>query len=266
MGKLAAKQGDRVVGTDTHLVLMPGTPPTQVPQPLPFSGTITGGLSGDVSIMGKPAAVVGCTAVNSPAHLPHGRDLVHAALTSPLALADMIATGKSVEDVVQVGFGEGIARRFAAEGAKVLVADIDGARAERAMARKRADYFAAGTKVVWDVDVLREEVVRVFRPSDPEQPVFYRRGDMAEAEPALPGWQMPVEYEGVGAEHLAVRSAADHHALRLEREVLRPPVRVGHNDSKCLHGHRTKFPDLEAGSPKLHDHRCDHQQHDAKEE
>ena len=29
------------------------------------------------------------------------------------------------------GFGEGIARRFAAEGAKVLVADIDGARAER---------------------------------------------------------------------------------------------------------------------------------------
>ena len=30
-----------------------------------------------------------------------------------------------------LGFGEGIARRFAAEGAKVLVADIDGARAER---------------------------------------------------------------------------------------------------------------------------------------
>ena len=29
------------------------------------------------------------------------------------------------------GFGEGIAKRFAAEGAKVLVADIDGARAER---------------------------------------------------------------------------------------------------------------------------------------
>jgi 3-oxoacyl-[acyl-carrier protein] reductase len=29
------------------------------------------------------------------------------------------------------GFGAGIARRFAAEGAKVLVADIDGARAER---------------------------------------------------------------------------------------------------------------------------------------
>ena len=32
---------------------------------------------------------------------------------------------------------------------KVSKADID------AMAQKRADYFAAGTKVVWDVDVLR---------------------------------------------------------------------------------------------------------------
>ena len=30
-----------------------------------------------------------------------------------------------------LGFGEGIAKRYAAEGAKVLVADIDGARAER---------------------------------------------------------------------------------------------------------------------------------------
>jgi len=30
-----------------------------------------------------------------------------------------------------LGFGEGIAQRFAAEGARVLVADIDGARAER---------------------------------------------------------------------------------------------------------------------------------------
>jgi hypothetical protein len=31
------------------------------------------------------------------------------------------------------------------------------------MAAKRADYFAAGTLVVWDVDVLREQVVRVYR-------------------------------------------------------------------------------------------------------
>ena len=68
-----------------------------------------------------------------------------------------------------------------------------GPKAERAMARKRADYFAAGTLVVWDVDVLRDNCVRVFRASDPHNPTIYRRGDAAEAEPALPGWSFAVD-------------------------------------------------------------------------
>ncbi|HEX8243051.1 MAG TPA: Uma2 family endonuclease, partial [Longimicrobium sp.] len=38
-----------------------------------------------------------------------------------------------------------------------------GPAAEREMAWKRADYFAAGTQVVWDVDVLREGLIRVYR-------------------------------------------------------------------------------------------------------
>ncbi|MFP5261977.1 MAG: Uma2 family endonuclease [Blastocatellia bacterium] len=67
-----------------------------------------------------------------------------------------------------------------------------GPKAERAMARKRADYFAAGTLVVWDVDVLKEEVVRVYRAGEPEGPRVYRRGEVADADPALPGWSMPV--------------------------------------------------------------------------
>ena len=68
-----------------------------------------------------------------------------------------------------------------------------GLRAERAMAAKRADYFAAGTRVVWDVDVLREELIRVYRADDPEHPAIYRRGEMAEAEPAVLGWRFPVQ-------------------------------------------------------------------------
>ena len=67
-----------------------------------------------------------------------------------------------------------------------------GLRAERAMAAKRTDYFAAGTQVVWDVDVLREELVRVYRASDPENPTIYRRGEVADAEPAVPDWRFPV--------------------------------------------------------------------------
>ena len=69
-----------------------------------------------------------------------------------------------------------------------------GPAAERAMAAKRADYFAAGTRVVWDVDLLDENVVRVFRNGDADRPAAtYRRGQSADAEPAVPGWTMPVD-------------------------------------------------------------------------
>ncbi len=52
------------------------------------------------------------------------------------------------------------APRFAAE---VRSEEDYGPAAETAMADKRRDYFAAGTLVVWDVDFLSEDVVRVFR-------------------------------------------------------------------------------------------------------
>jgi Uma2 family endonuclease len=68
-----------------------------------------------------------------------------------------------------------------------------GAKAERPVAEKRADYFAAGTRVVWDVDLLGEDVVRVYRADDPQRVKVYRRGEVAEAEPAVPGWTMPVD-------------------------------------------------------------------------
>ena len=68
-----------------------------------------------------------------------------------------------------------------------------GPAAERAIAKKRADYFAAGTKVVWDVDLDSDDVIRVYRSDNPDSPTIYRRSDVAEAEPAVPGWTMPVE-------------------------------------------------------------------------
>lgn len=68
-----------------------------------------------------------------------------------------------------------------------------GPRADEAIARKIRDYFAAGTQVVWDVDLLSEDVVRVYRSTAPDHATAYRRGDEAEAEPAVPGWRMPVD-------------------------------------------------------------------------
>jgi Uma2 family endonuclease len=67
------------------------------------------------------------------------------------------------------------------------------AGAEQEMAEKRADYFLAGTEVVWDVDTLAE-CIHVYRASDPDHPVTYKRGDTAEAEPAVPGWRVPVDW------------------------------------------------------------------------
>jgi hypothetical protein len=39
---------------------------------------------------------------------------------------------------------------------------------------------------------LRERLVRVYCAGEPDRPTVYRSGDVAEAEPALPGWTMPV--------------------------------------------------------------------------
>jgi Uma2 family endonuclease len=85
-----------------------------------------------------------------------------------------------------------------AEGAPAFAAEIRsegdyGPAAEKAMAAKRADYFAAGTQVVWDVDLLGDDPVRVYRASAPTTPTVYRPGEAAEAEPAVPGWTMPVD-------------------------------------------------------------------------
>ena len=83
------------------------------------------------------------------------------------------------------------------EGAPAFAAEVRsehdyGPKAEREIAQKVADYFTAGAKVVWDVDLLGPDVVKVYRGSDPYNPTIYRRGDIAEAEPAVPGWRMPV--------------------------------------------------------------------------
>ncbi|MEA2563580.1 MAG: hypothetical protein QOH06_5084 [Acidobacteriota bacterium] len=69
MGMPAAKEGDQIMGIDTHIVLVPPGP-VPTPLPHPFAGKLNGGLSSDVKIMGKAAATVGSTADNSPAHIP----------------------------------------------------------------------------------------------------------------------------------------------------------------------------------------------------
>lgn len=68
-----------------------------------------------------------------------------------------------------------------------------GASAEARLAAKRRDYFAAGTLCVWDVDVLGPDLINSHHSSDPETPIVFRRGDIADAGDAVPGWSMPVD-------------------------------------------------------------------------
>jgi Uma2 family endonuclease len=84
------------------------------------------------------------------------------------------------------------------EGAPVFAVEVRsehdyGPAAERAMQEKRADYFACGTVVVWDVDLLSPDVIKSYKASDPDNPLIFRRGDIADAEPAVPRWRMAVD-------------------------------------------------------------------------
>jgi len=84
------------------------------------------------------------------------------------------------------------------QGAPIFAVEVRsandyGPKAEQKMADKRADYFAAGTHIVWDVDLLSPDVVRSYHAGDPERPRIFRRGEMASAEPGVPGWSMPVD-------------------------------------------------------------------------
>ena len=84
-------------------------------------------------------------------------------------------------------FIEGVPQ-FAAE---VCGENDYGPAAELEMRAKRAVYFEAGALVVWDVDP-KAETVAAHRAEAPDEPILFRRGDEAHAEPAVPGWRMSV--------------------------------------------------------------------------
>jgi Uma2 family endonuclease len=84
------------------------------------------------------------------------------------------------------------------EGAPAFAVEVRsendyGPKAENAMADKRADYFIAGTQIVWDVDMLSTDVIRTYSINTPNTPKIYRRGDTANAESAVPGWTLAVD-------------------------------------------------------------------------
>ena len=69
----AARKDDPVVAVDIHIVMIPNpTGETPVPLPHPFNGKISNGVSTNVTIDGKPAAVAGAEVQNSVSHIAMG--------------------------------------------------------------------------------------------------------------------------------------------------------------------------------------------------
>ncbi|HEX8264286.1 MAG TPA: Uma2 family endonuclease [Pyrinomonadaceae bacterium] len=84
------------------------------------------------------------------------------------------------------------------QGAPIFAVEVRsendyGKKAEQEIAAKRRDYFAAGTEVVWDVDLQSDEVIKSYHRERADTPRIFRRGDAADAEPVLPGWKMTVD-------------------------------------------------------------------------
>jgi Uma2 family endonuclease len=93
--------------------------------------------------------------------------------------------------------GKSTGMRFL-EGAPIFAVEVRsendyGPNAEHAINKKRADYFAAGTLVVWDVDLLSTDTIKSYDRNNPDNPTIFRRGDIADAEPAVPGWRISVD-------------------------------------------------------------------------
>lgn len=84
------------------------------------------------------------------------------------------------------------------EGAPVFAVEVRSAKdygplAEVEITEKRRQYFAAGTLCVWDVDIQSPDVIKAFLANDPDNPIKFRRGDVAHAGEAVPGWSVAVE-------------------------------------------------------------------------
>ena len=68
----------------------------------------------------------------------------------------------------------------------------DGPEFDPVRAAKRADYFEAGTRAIWDVDPFARFVALYLPPDSHTPSAVFTETDTAHAEPAVPGWRVAV--------------------------------------------------------------------------
>ena len=55
------------------------------------------------------------------------------------------------------------------------------------------DGFKAGALAVWDVDLKSDAPIKLHSSDSPDDPIVFKLGEAAHAEPVLPGWRFPVD-------------------------------------------------------------------------
>src|SRR3954451_23304672 len=157
-------------------------------------------------VVGKAELVNGEVVLMSPSGALHGMAVLRIS-ASLLAYERSTRRGHAIPDNVgfvvdlphRKSFSPDVAYHFGpvsvkfVSGAPTFAVEVRsegdyGPAAETELAAKGADYFAAGTVVVWDVDLQGAQTIRAYRPNQPHQPRIFRRGELAHAEPAVPGW------------------------------------------------------------------------------
>jgi uncharacterized Zn-binding protein involved in type VI secretion len=95
MGAPAIVMGDRITGTCAiHQIPNPASGAPQPGPPMPFSAPITVGTVATVLIGGKPAAVMGCSGMNTPPHV--GLHLSDPYFTPPVQIGRIVTGSATV--------------------------------------------------------------------------------------------------------------------------------------------------------------------------
>jgi len=84
------------------------------------------------------------------------------------------------------------------QGAPIFAVEIRsendyGNKADERIKQKIKDYFSVGTQVVWDVDLLGIDTIKAYFIHNPDNPVIFRRGEIAHVEPILSSWSILVD-------------------------------------------------------------------------
>ena len=172
-----------------------------IEQPSRISGTPTAAelIEGEVVVMSPTGAAPGFAGdgLCIPAGVPRGASAPGGRLETTRASAWTYPNRKSFSPDAAYYTGAWTGMGFF-EGAPIFAVEVRsegdyGPAAERALAKKRSDYFAAGTQVVWTSTSSATTWSACYRAGNPAHPTVYRRGTLAEAEPAVPGWSLPVD-------------------------------------------------------------------------